>query len=141
VPGCPAVAPGGRGSTVPGCFPSWSSGRRGVLAGCQGVEPGDGGGDLSGPGPSAGDLQPDAAAAAGDPAGSGVEAQPQALWFPAAGRAVQGEHGHPGGQLAGQGDDLDPDLVLVVAVQGEVAQAGVFRAADPVLAPGAAAVP
>ena len=34
-----------------------------------------------------------------------------------------------------------PDLVLGVAVQGEVAQAGVLGAADPVLAPGAAAVP
>ena len=54
---------------------------------------------------------------------------------------VQGEHLRPGEQLAGEGDDLGPDLVLGEAVQGEVAQAGVLGAADAVLAPGAAAVP
>ena len=46
-----------------------------------------------------------------------------------------------GEQFAGQGDDLAPDLVLGVAVQGQVAQAGVFGGADPVLAAGPAAVP
>jgi hypothetical protein len=46
---------------------------------------------------------------------------------------------HPGEQLAGQSDDLAPDLVLGVAVQGKVAQVSVFRAA--VFTAGAAAVP
>jgi hypothetical protein len=40
----------------------------------------------------------------------------------------------------GQGDDLASHLVLGEAVQREVPQAGVLRAADPVLAPGPAAV-
>ena len=42
--------------------------------------------------------------------------------------------------VAGQRDELAPDLVLAEAVQGEVAQAGVFGGPDPVLAPGPAAV-
>ena len=46
--------------------------------------------------------------------------------------AIQGE------ELAGQGDDFAPDLVLGVAVQGEVAQAGVLGAPDALFAPGAA---
>ena len=63
------------------------------------------------------------------------------LGLPSAGGAVEGEHLHPGEQVAGQGDDLAPDLVLGVTVQRQVAQAGVLGAADPVLAPGPAAVP
>jgi hypothetical protein len=56
------------------------------------------------------------------------------------GGAVEGEHLHPGGEFAGHGDQLAPDLVLRVAVQRQVAQAGVFGGADAVLAAGAAAV-
>jgi hypothetical protein len=60
---------------------------------------------------------------------------------PGAGGAFQGEYRHPGGQFAGHGHQLAPDLVLVKAVQGEVSQAGGFGAPDPVLAAGATAVP
>ena len=51
----------------------------------------------------------------------------RARWRSAAGAS-------PDPQFAGQRGDLAPDLVLVVAV-GKVAQAGVFRPADPVLTP------
>ncbi len=46
------------------------------------------------------------------------------------GRAGQGRHLHPGQQAAGQRDDLGPDLVLLISVQGEIAQAGVLGAKD-----------
>ena len=95
----------------------------------------------SGPGPSGGDAEPQAAAAADDAPGGGEDPQPQLPGFPAAGGAGEGEHLGPGEQLAGQRDDLAPDLVLVIAVQRQVAQAGVLGAADPVLAPGPAPVP
>ena len=52
----------------------------------------------------------------------------------------QGEELRPGQQLAGQGDDLAPELVLGEAFQREVPQAGVLGAANPVLAPRPAAV-
>ena len=60
---------------------------------------------------------------------------------PAAGGPGQGKQLRPGQQVAGQGHDLAPDLVLGKALEGEVAQPGVLRAADPVLTAGAAAVP
>ena len=53
----------------------------------------------------------------------------------------EGEHRRPGQQFAGHGHQLAPELVLVKAVQREVTQPGVFGAADPVLAPGPAAMP
>ena len=53
----------------------------------------------------------------------------------------QGKHLHPGQQFARQRGELAPDLVLLIAVQRQVAQAGVLRVADPVLAPGPAPVP
>jgi len=80
----------------------------------------------------------DAPAAAEEPCGGGEDPQPQPFGFPAAGRSVQGEHLRLGRQFAGQCHDLVPDLVLGVAVEGEVGQAGVLSAADPVLAPGPA---
>jgi hypothetical protein len=80
------------------------------------------------------------AAAADEAPGHGEQAQARPFEFPAAGGPGEGEHGHPGEQFAGQGDDLAPDLVLGVAVQGQVAQAGVLGGADAVLASGAAAV-
>jgi hypothetical protein len=42
--------------------------------------------------------------------------------------------GGPGQQLAGQRDDLAPDLVLLKTVQRQVTQPGVLGIADPVLA-------
>ena len=112
----------------------WSAGREGLQAG-------DRGGDLAGPGPAFGEAQPQAAAAADEASGDGEQAQPEPFRFPAAGGPGQGEHLGPGQQLAGQGDDLAPELVLREAFQRQVPQPGVLGAADPVLAPGPAAVP
>jgi hypothetical protein len=53
----------------------------------------------------------------------------------------QGDQLGPGQQLAGQGHDLAPKLVLGEALERQVPQAGVLRAADPVLAAGPASVP
>ena len=47
---------------------------------------------------------------------------------------------HPGEQVAGQGDEFGPDLVVGRLVQGKVAQAGVLGAADAVLGAGSASV-
>ena len=58
-----------------------------------------------------------------------------------AGWPVQGEGLRPDQQVGGQHGDLEPDLVLVEAVKGQVGQAGVFQAADAVLGSGALAVP
>jgi hypothetical protein len=60
----------------------------------------------------------------------GLLPQPQALGFPSAGGAGEGEELGPGDEVAGQGDELAPDLVLREAVQGQAAQAGVLGAAD-----------
>src|SRR5262249_7952458 len=131
---------GGGGSVWPEGFrsdrrdsPGWSAGREGLQAG-------DRGGGQPGPRPGRGQAQPQAAAAAGKAPGGGGQAPPQPLGVPAAGGPGQGEHLRPGQQFAGQCDDLAPDLVLVIAVQGKVAQAGVLGGPDPVLAPGPAAV-
>ena len=43
------------------------------------------------------EAEPEAAAAADEAPGGGEQPEPQPLGFPAAGRAVQGEHLHPGG--------------------------------------------
>ena len=64
----------------------------------------------------------------------------QASGFPGAGRAVEGEHLHPGGQFAGHRHQLALELVLVEAVQREPAQPGVLGAPDPVLTACLAAV-
>ena len=117
-----------------------SRGGRAWSAGRIGLQLGDRSGDLRAPGPGCGDAQPPAAASAGDAPGGGEQAQPKAFGFPSAGGAVQGEHLHPGQQLAGHRDDLAPELVLRESLEGQVAQPGVFRGADAVLAPGPAAV-
>jgi hypothetical protein len=62
---CPAVAPGGRGSTA---LVFLLPGRRvcsGWLAGREGLQAGDRGGDVRGPWPAFGGAEPQAAAAAG----------------------------------------------------------------------------
>jgi hypothetical protein len=110
-------------------------------AGRQGLQPSDGGGDLAGPRPACGESEPQAAAAADEASGGGEQAQPEPFRLPAAGGAGQGEHLGPGQELAGQGGDLAPQLVLGEALQGQVPQPGVLGAADPVLAAGPAAVP
>jgi hypothetical protein len=111
----------------------WSAGREVLQAG-------DRGGDLVCAWPAGGQAQPQPAAAAHQPPGDGGQPQSQPLGFPPAGGPSQGEHLHPGEQLAGQRGDLAPDLVLGEPVEGEVAQAGVLGGLDPVLTPGAAAV-
>lgn len=69
------------------------------------------------------------------------QAVPQGFGFPSPRRALEGEHGHPGEQVAGQLDDEQPDAILVIALQRQVGQDGVFCGADAVLTTGAAAVP
>jgi hypothetical protein len=81
------------------------------------------------------------AAASGEPAGDSEQAQAEPFRFPAAGGPGQGEQLSPGQQLAGQSGDVAPQLVLGEALEGQVPQAGVLRAADPVLAPGPPPVP
>jgi hypothetical protein len=98
-------------------FPGRSGGC-GCSAGGQGLQAGDGGGDVVGPGPALGEAQAQAAAAAHDPAGGGEQAQAEPFGFPAAGGPGQGEQLRPGQQFAGQGDDLAPELVLGEALEG-----------------------
>jgi len=141
VAGCPAVASAGEGSTGPGCCPSCRSGCSGWSAGRDGLQPGNRGGDPRGPGPVLRETQAQAAAPADDPARDGEQAQPEPFRLPAAGVPGQGEHLGPGQDLAGQGHDLAPQLVLGEALQRQVPQPGVLGAADPVLAPGPLAVP
>ena len=92
-----------------------------------------GSGDLACPGPAFSEAEPQPAAAADDPSGDGEIRSRIRLGSPPAGGAVKGEHLHPGQQLAGQCDDLAPDLVLLKAVQRQVTQPGVLGIA--VLAP------
>lgn len=54
---------------------------------------------------------------------------------------VEGEGLAPGEQVGGEGDDFEPELVVRVAVEGQVAQAGVFQGADAILAAGPQPVP
>ena len=89
-------------------------------AGFEGLEPRDSGGDFASPGPAGGEAEPQPAAAGDDAPGSGEDPQPEPPGFPAAAGPGQGEHLGPGEQFAGQRHDLAPDLVLGVAVQGQV---------------------
>jgi hypothetical protein len=74
-----------------------------------------------------GQMQDGAPCGAGDASGDGEDPQPQPFRFPPARpHAGEGEHLHPRGQLAGQGDDGAPDLVLREAVQRQVRQLGVL---------------
>jgi hypothetical protein len=134
VSGCPAVAPGGRGSTSPGVLLPGRSGCSGWSAGREGLQAGGRDGDLRGPGPAFGEAEPQAPAAPYEAAGDGEHAQAQAFGLPAAGGAGEGEQLRPGQQLAGQRDDLAPELVLSEPLQWQVPQPGVLGAADPVLA-------
>ena len=97
-------------------FPGRSGGS-GCSAGGEGLQAGDRGGDVRGPGPSLGEAEPQAASAAHEPPGGGEQAQAEPFRFPAAGGPGQGEQLRPGQEVAGQGDDLAPDLVLGEALQ------------------------
>jgi hypothetical protein len=53
----------------------------------------------------------------------------------------EGEQLQPGGEFDGEGDDGEPDPVLVEVVQRQVPESGFFGDPDPVLTPCPAAVP
>jgi hypothetical protein len=61
----------------------------GSSAGCQGVQPGVGSGDLACPGPAFSEAEPQPAAAADDPSGDGEDPQPDPFGFPAGRRRRQ----------------------------------------------------
>ena len=73
----------------------------------------------------------------GDAGGDCEQAVADAFRFPPA-RLVLGvgEEPGPGEQVAGEGDDRAPDAVLGEPLEGQVAQPGVFRLPDAVLAAG-----
>jgi hypothetical protein len=91
------------------------------------------------PGPVAWESEVSSSAGADDASGDGEDAESESLGFPSAGglMPVEGEGLGPGEEVGGECDDLDPDPVLGVAVEGQVPQAGVFQGADAVLAAGA----
>src|ERR1035437_6794386 len=135
--GGPAGGPGCRGSTAPG-FPSllggtgscWSGG------GGDGLDALPGGDDRICPGPGPGDLQEPAPPAA-DEAGGGVQDAVAQRLRPRPGQvAVQGDELQPGQQDAGDHGRVEPRLVDLVVVRGEVAEPGVLAGADAVLVVG-----
>jgi hypothetical protein len=64
------------------------------------------------------------------------------MGFPAPPRLPgEGRHLCPDQQVGGQHGDLEPDLVLVEFVKGQVGQAGVLEIADVILGAGALTVP
>ena len=79
MPGCPAVAPGGRGSTSPGVLLPGRSGCSGWSAGRKGLQAGGRDGDLRGPGPAFGESQPQASSAARQSPGGREQAQPEGI--------------------------------------------------------------
>src|SRR3954447_14198523 len=116
------------GAVLAGSPWSWSSGRGVGLGGSGGGGGGGGGsGGMQGgpsgvdevvPGPAAWQPEAAASAAADDLPGDREDPQPQALWLPAAhcrGRGP-GQRLGPGQEIRGERDDLEPDLVLGVAV-------------------------
>ena len=85
----PAVAPGGRGSTVPLC-PFLSVGMvSNGSAWFEGVETVESGSDLAGRGPAGGEAEPHAQAAADDAPGEGEQPQAEPVGFPPAGGPVR----------------------------------------------------
>ena len=86
-------------------------------------------------------AQPGLSAAAGECGGDAVEPVAEPFGFPPSGRVTrEGEELHPGFQLAGQGDEGAPDLVLGEAVEREVGESGGLGVPDLVLTAGPAAV-
>src|SRR5258708_39781399 len=114
--GGPAVAPGGRGSMVPGVvLPVVGIGCR-WSARLEGMEAADRCGDLGGPGPSGGEAEPQPPAAADEAPGDTEQPQPQALGIPPAGRAGPGEHLGPRHPLAGPRGQPAPEPLLALRV-------------------------
>jgi hypothetical protein len=101
--GGPAVALGGRDSTGPGGFSfliAWTGAF--WLAGCEGLEAADGGGDVAGPWPSGREAEPEPAAAADEASGGRGQPQPWLLGFPVRSSVRAGVPGpqHDGQRLA-----------------------------------------
>jgi len=99
--------------------------------------------DEVGPGGGGLDVQPHVAPMPGQRGRDRKEPQPQPFRLPPPGRVLGCDRDQlgSGGQVGGEHDQGAPDPVLVEPVQGYVPQAGVLRDPDPVLTPGAAAVP
>ena len=130
----------GRVCILRGPWSSWWACAVSGGPGC-GAEPGEGVGEVGGPGPVFVDFEVPGAAGA-DQAGGDVQYPvAQGRWFAAGQFAVQAEGLGPGEQVGGGQRQFEPDLVLVVAAAGQVAQAGCFAAADAVLDAGVGAVP
>ena len=74
------------------------------------------------------DVDQGPAGSAGQGGGDREQPVAQPFRFPASGLVGGvGEQSHPGGDLAGEGDDLAPDPVLVEPVQRQIRQARVPR--------------
>ena len=63
------------------------------------------------PGPVGVEVQDPAPASADEPAGDGEQVQAQPFGFGYGVLAVEGEQLHPGEQVLGEEDELEPDLV------------------------------
>jgi hypothetical protein len=91
---------------VEGCL-AWSGHLR------QALQAGQAGGDEVDVRCVRGQVQPGPAGVMGDAAGDGEQSQAESFGFPHPGVfAGEREHLHPRGQLGGQHDDRDPDLIL-----------------------------
>jgi len=133
---------GWRGSTGPRSLGSVADGSKtGWSAGGQGMQALHGGVDVACPGPGAVEANSDPAASADEPAGDGEQAQRQPFRFGDAVLSGQRQRLGPGEQVLGELDDLQPEAVGRIVLVGQVSHAGVFPAAAPVFAAGAAAVP
>ena len=94
-----------------------------------------------GPGCPVSEVEENPAAGAGQRGGDGEEPQPEPFRFPPAGlMRGQRQELHPRGDLGGESDDGEPDLVLGKALEREGPQSCVLRGPDPVLGPGPPAV-
>ena len=67
--------------------------------------------DLVGPGPAAGQSEVPAPAAADEACGDMQHPEPQPLGFGGGQVSVEGEQPQPGGQIGGNGDDVQPGLI------------------------------
>jgi hypothetical protein len=84
-----------------------------------------------------GELESASSGVADEATGDREQAQPKPFGFPAPGSVVgEGQHLQSGGELDGETDHSQPELVLGEPVQRKVGQPGVFADADAVLATG-----
>jgi hypothetical protein len=92
------------------------------------------------PGPAARQVQAQAAGVAGEPAGDVQQPVAEAFRFAAGERAVEQQPLRPGEQIPGGEDELEPGGVRLEGAEGEIVEAGVPAAADPVFDDGVVAV-